>query len=81
MIDSCMDNNPSNGIGIALFWPFYDKFFSPFNIYHAAEINSGWNEPIKMLKALAPLMIYEAAFYIIAIVLLLKHKTKQFTLN
>jgi membrane-bound metal-dependent hydrolase YbcI (DUF457 family) len=81
MIDSCMDNNPSNGIGIALFWPFSDKFFSPFNIYHTAESNPGWNEPIKMFKALAPLMIYEIAFYIIAIFILLKNRAKQFTLH
>ena len=81
MIDSCMDNNSSNGIGIAIFWPFHDKFFSPFNIYHAASADFGWNEPIRMFKALAPLMIYEIAFYILAIFILIKQKAKQSTLH
>jgi membrane-bound metal-dependent hydrolase YbcI (DUF457 family) len=76
LIDSCMDNNPSNGIGIALLWPFYGELFSPFNVFHDARINFGWDEPVRMFKAILPLMIYEAFLYIIAIALFLKRKER-----
>ncbi len=73
LIDSIMDNNPSNGIGIALFWPFYNELFCPFNLFfNVAENKAGWNEPIKMLKTLIPGMLYEVPFYIISLFLLFK---------
>ncbi len=65
-IDSCMDNNPTNGVGIALFWPLTSDFFSPFNLLPFTADSHGWNEPLQMLKTLVPNMIYEVPFYIIA---------------
>ena len=41
LVDSCMDNNPTNGIGVAFLWPFYDELFSPFNILSAAGYKAG----------------------------------------
>ena len=65
-IDSCMDNNPSNGIGIALFWPLSEGFYSPFNLLALTADSRGWNEPLKMLKTILPNMLYEVPFYFMA---------------
>lgn len=32
LVDSVMDTNTANGIGVALFWPFSGWMFSPFNL-------------------------------------------------
>ena len=74
MIDSCMDNNPSNGIGIALLWPLSDNFFSPFNLFNASLNAPGWNEPSRMIRGLIPGMLYEVPFYIVSMFLFLKQK-------
>ncbi|MBI5664069.1 MAG: metal-dependent hydrolase [Nitrospirae bacterium] len=74
MIDSVMDNNPSNGIGIALLWPLSDNFFSPFNLFHASLNSPGWSEPSAMLRTLIPGMLYEVPFYLMSVFLLLKQK-------
>jgi membrane-bound metal-dependent hydrolase YbcI (DUF457 family) len=74
MIDSFMDNNPTNGIGIASLWPLSDNFFSPFNLLHASLNTPGWNEPMAMIRTLIPGMLYEVPFYIMSIFLLLKQK-------
>ena len=63
LIDSCMDSNPSNGIGIAFLWPFSDTYFSPFNILHPNINNSGWHDPLKMLTNIAKNLIYELPFW------------------
>ena len=36
-VDSIMDTNPGNGIGVAWFWPFSDAVLSPFNLMQAAK--------------------------------------------
>lgn len=73
-IDSCMDNNPTNGVGIALFWPLTDDFFSPFNLLSFTAGSHGWNDPLRMLRTLIPNMLFEVPFYLIAAALLLKRR-------
>jgi len=73
-IDSCMDNNPSNGVGIALLWPLSSEFFSPFNILTFSADAHGWNDPLKMLMTLIPNMLFEVPFYLIAAAILLKKR-------
>ena len=73
-VDSCMDNNPTNGIGVAFLWPFYDELLSPFNILSASGNEAGWREPIKMIKPMLLVMVYEVPFYIITVFLLLRRK-------
>ena len=75
-VDSIMDNNPSNGIGIAFLWPFYNDFFSPFNILEIQH-KFGWNEPLKMLRSLLPTMLYELPFYLAALYLFFREKMKR----
>ncbi len=50
LIDACMDANPSNGIGVAILWPFYDGYFSPFNLAEPSENIRGWENPLGMIK-------------------------------
>ena len=63
LIDSAMDVNPTNGIGIALFWPFSSQFYSPFNLFEASAGAPGWSQPAAMIRLLAPGMLYEVPFY------------------
>jgi len=73
-IDSCMDNNPSNGVGIALLWPLSREFYSPFNILSFSAGSLGWNDPLKMLMTLIPNMLFEVPFYLIAMAIFLKKR-------
>ncbi len=63
---SIMDANPSNGTGIALLWPFYSGFFSPFNILPASGNEAGWGDPVRMIMPVLLSMRYEVPFYLIA---------------
>ena len=75
-VDSVMDNNASNGIGLAFLWPFYNEFFSPFNILEIQH-KFGWDEPLKMLRSLLPTMLYELPFYLTALYLFFREKMKR----
>lgn len=74
LIDSCLDNNPTNGIGIALLWPFYNGLFSPFNLLTLSSETHGWNNPGEMIVSLIPNMLYEVPFYFISIHFLIKQR-------
>ena len=76
LIDSCMDTNPTNGIGVALLWPFSNVMYSPFNLVHASLNTPGWGTPLKMVKTLVPGLLYEVPWYILALFLLTKKKGK-----
>ncbi|KPK01204.1 MAG: hypothetical protein AMK71_06420 [Nitrospira bacterium SG8_35_4] len=79
-IDSCLDNNPTNGIGIAFFWPFSDTLFSPFNLLKANEAGIGWDQPLRMVRLMVPLILYEVPLYFLAALLLFsqtRHRQKS----
>jgi len=74
-IDSCLDNNPSNGIGIALYWPFSDTRFSPFNLLNVNEAGIVWNQPIlKMVRLMMPLFLYETPLYFLSALLFFRQR-------
>lgn len=73
-VDSCMDNNPTNGVGVALFWPFYKQTLSPFNLLSPSGIEAGWGDPIGMIKPMLLVVLYEVPFYILSIYLLLRNR-------
>jgi len=75
-VDSIMDNNPSNGEGIALFWPFYAGSVSPFNLLEL-QSEATWQEPLKMIPVMLPVFLYELPFYLVALFLFLRRKTGQ----
>ena len=71
-VDSCLDNNPSNGTGVALLWPFYGELFSLFNLLTPSGVEHGWKEPLKMIRPMLSVMLYELPFYAISVFLLLR---------
>lgn len=76
-IDSCLDNNPTNGIGIAFFWPFLEGLYSPFNLLTANDAGIGWDQPGKMLGLMMPLVLYEIPLYLIAAFLLFRQRADR----
>lgn len=79
-IDACMDNNPTNGIGIAFFWPFIDSLYSPFNMLTANKAGIGWDQPMKMVRMMMPLILYEVPLYFLAALLFFRqtqHRQKS----
>ena len=77
LVDSCMDNNPTNGIGLALFWPLSGEYYSPFNLLHASERSVGWRDPVRMLRSLVPVMVYELPLYLLAGFLFFRERKRQ----
>ncbi len=75
-LDSCFDSNPSNGIGVALFWPIEDRYFSLFNLLQANESTVGWSQPVEMIRLSLSGLIWEVPFFLIGVVIWLKGKNK-----
>ena len=75
-VDSIMDNNPSNGVGAAIFWPFYTESVSPFNLLELQN-EATWQEPLKMFRVMLPVFLYELPFYLTALYLFSKEKMKR----
>ncbi len=71
-LDSCFDSNPSNGLGVALFWPFDDRYFSPFNLLQANESTVGWSQPVEMIRLSLSELMMELPFSLMAVVIWLK---------
>jgi membrane-bound metal-dependent hydrolase YbcI (DUF457 family) len=76
-VDSCLDSNPSNGIGIALLWPFYEGFFSPFNLFNPIENHVGWTDPAAVIKSSAWEIMLEIPVYMLALTVYLLRKRKN----
>jgi len=78
-IDACMDNNPTNGIGIAFLWPFSDGFYSPFNLLTPNTRGIGWDQPFRMVRLMMPLLLYEVPLYVLALSILFRrtHRSRN----
>ena len=48
LVDACFDGNPTNGTGVALFWPLSSSMISPFNLMSPTP-EHGWGQPIESL--------------------------------
>ncbi|MEO0457069.1 MAG: metal-dependent hydrolase [Cyanobacteria bacterium P01_A01_bin.114] len=70
LVDACLDTNPSNGIGVALLWPFYDGFFSPINLLQPAADAPDWTQPLAMIRSAMTGLVWELPFYVMALILL-----------
>lgn len=71
-IDAVMDANASNGIGVALLWPFSARMFSPFNLVTPSTDARGWDDPLAALAAAAQGLGVELLFVAIAVVLFVR---------
>ena len=74
LVDACMDGNASNGIGIAVLWPFDDRMWSPFNLVTAAESGAGWRDPWTALRGSARGMVWELPWIATALVLMRRRR-------
>lgn len=73
-IDAVLDANASNGIGVALFWPFSDRMVSPFNLATPSTDRHGWNDPLAAVAAAAQGLVGELVFVVAALVLLRRRR-------
>jgi len=71
LIDSILDSNPSNGIGVAIFFPFSNYYFSPINL-SLIETKTTWQNLPAMLWQTAKLFYIEIPVCIIALAMYLK---------
>lgn len=70
LVDSMLDGNPSNGIGVALFYPWSMRSFSPINLVQIEPDPPTWNELDRMIPAVLRGMAFEVPFCVISAVLI-----------
>ena len=80
LVDSCMDSNPSNGMGITWFWPLSYKHYLFFNLISPSSAKTNWNEPLLMLKSSVHYLILEVPFCLIAGAIFIIKLKKNMTL-
>lgn len=64
LIDSMMDDNPTNGIGVALFWPVSARWYSPFNLTPPLPGAAGWDDLAGRIRGVWRSLIWELPFYL-----------------
>ncbi len=76
-IDSILDNNPSNGIGVAWFWPFSDVVLSPFNLISEKHYQpEGWDNFWQMAKNSLHILYFEIPIILGGLFVFFKLKKK-----
>lgn len=65
--DSVLDANPTNGLGVPLFWP-HPRLFSPFNLVEPVA-GASWRHPELLLAVLPASLAWELPFWLAAGVL------------
>lgn len=74
-IDSIIDSNPTNGIGVALFYPVSGEFFSPFNLVSKNYVHAdGWDNMQQMIRVNMKYIIFEIPFLIFAVFIFISRK-------
>jgi membrane-bound metal-dependent hydrolase YbcI (DUF457 family) len=74
LVDACMDGNSSNGIGVAILWPFDDRMWSPFNVLDAATSGPGWRDPVRALLGSARGLVWELPWIAAAVLLYVRER-------
>lgn len=69
-IDAVMDGNATNGIGVALLWPFSPWMYSPVNLL--ATGCPGWEQPAAALVCALPGLLWELPMVLLACFLFLR---------
>lgn len=77
LVDACMDANPSNGIGVALLWPFSGRFFCPVNLLGGMQNPHGWAVPAEQIRVLLRGMVFEVPFYTAGVAMMWVWKKKR----
>lgn len=66
LVDACLDTNATNGIGVAIAWPFSDQMWSPVNLVATKEGSVGWSDPVAAIAASSVELLFEAPFVVLA---------------
>jgi len=69
LTDAVMDGNASNGLGVAILWPFSDAMWSPFNLLEPRDGGVGWNDPLRAAGGALRGMVWEVPWIAVAAVL------------
>lgn len=77
LVDACMDTNASNGIGVALLWPFDDRMWSPFNVLDATDSGPGWADPARALVRSSASLLWELPWIAVAIALAVRGRRSR----
>ncbi len=68
LVDSCLDANPSNGIGVAILWPLTAETFSAFNLVEPIA-GASWSQPATLAAASVRGLWWEVPFIAAAAIL------------
>lgn len=64
LVDSMLDQNPTNGLGVALFWPLSNAMFCPINLVAIDHNSEGWKNLWRSLRIMWVVALYELPFYV-----------------
>jgi len=82
LLDAMMDTNPSNGMGVAFFWPLINQNYLIYNLFPTVtEYSPGWGNPKEMLKFTFHTILIELPFYILATTIYIFKKTRKTNLK
>lgn len=70
LADACLDNNPRNGIGVAILWPLSDAFFSPFNLLDPRVTAAWWPGLLPRRMNVLVRLAWDLPFILAAMVML-----------
>ena len=69
-IDSVLDNNPTNGLGVAFFYPVSTEMFQLFSVsFYRPVPNCDWSTIRCMARAAVPMVLVEAVLLTAVLVL------------
>lgn len=82
LLDAMMDTNPSNGLGVAFFWPLINQNILLFNLFPSvSEYSPGWHNPKEMLKFSFHALLIELPFYVLAATISIIKKIRKTNLK
>lgn len=67
VVDSMMDTNPSNGIGVAWLWPWSERASSPYNLMELLPVQpnpAGWGDLQRMATNVLAGVVWELPFWV-----------------
>jgi len=76
LVDSMLDDNATNGIGVALWWPLDGSCYSPVNLLDPQTADAGWNRPLEKIARCWPLLFVEAPCWLTAAFMLDRSRRK-----
>jgi len=73
-LDSILDTNPSNGIGVTILYPLSFESFSPFNLLSGYVNDYTWSTPLKFMLSNLKTLFYEIPFIIVGVYIFYRNR-------